>query len=163
MLRLAYMPSDFHPCVLALGDRDDCLRLAAILRTYALADADVVLHEAVGVSAHETSIVLTRNGDVEGCWAVGPSPADLRWTLSSERAKAFADAVADLADPRSGQAQLFLNATSSTRSRSKSRAASLTMHSWQADCDPAMLRYAFTVNWPIMPASSCSRMWQWYM
>jgi hypothetical protein len=111
MLRLAYMPSDFHPCVLALGDRYDCLRLAAILRTYALADADVALHEAAGIAAHETSIVLTRKGDVEGCWLIGPGPADLRWTVSSERAKAFADTVADLADQavRAGSAILECN------------------------------------------------------
>lgn len=78
---------------------------------FAASKADVALHETAGIAAHETGMSLTSVGDIEGCWLAGPGPADLRWTLSAERARAFADAISGLADPKvkAGSAVLECN------------------------------------------------------
>ena len=41
MMRVGFLPGDFDPMVLMLGEADDCRTLATVLRQFALDGADV--------------------------------------------------------------------------------------------------------------------------
>ncbi len=46
MLRIGFLPSDFNPMVLMLGEAEDLHRLAATLRTFARAPTDTPLEQS---------------------------------------------------------------------------------------------------------------------
>jgi len=90
MLRIAFLPSDFNPMVLVLGEAEDLHRLAATLRCFAREPADAPL---------ETSCVrLTASDGPLGIHQAAASGAFL-WRLDSAHAHAFADQIDSLAQP----------------------------------------------------------------
>jgi len=70
MLRVGFLPSDFNPMVLMLGEAEDLHRLAATLRQFARHPTD---------AAAEPSVFL--------------------WRLDPAHAQAFADQIDQLAQP----------------------------------------------------------------
>jgi hypothetical protein len=90
MLRIAFLPSDFNPMVLVLGESEDLHRLAATLRRFAREPADWVL---------ETSCLhLTVSKGPLGIHQAA-TPGTFLWRLDSAHAQAFADQIDSLAQP----------------------------------------------------------------
>ncbi len=90
MLRIAFLPSDFNPMVLVLGEAEDLHRLAATLRRFAREPADVPL---------DTSrIRLTMSDGPLGIHPAG-GPGAFLWRLDAAHAQSFADQIHSLAQP----------------------------------------------------------------
>jgi hypothetical protein len=88
MLRIGYLPSDFNPMVLMLGEAEDFRLLSGVLRRFARDATDVALD---GRLTLERSI---------GPLGMQPSDAGwFHWRLDADRAAAFADAIDRLAHP----------------------------------------------------------------
>ena len=90
MLRIGFLPSDFNPMVLVLGESEDLHRLAATLRHFAREPADAPL---------ETSCICLTASD--GPLGIHPAaaPGAFLWRLDSAHAHAFADQIDSLAQP----------------------------------------------------------------
>ncbi len=100
MLRFGFLPSDFHPMLLMLGDAADFAELAALLRRYAAARAPLRL-EAQGFAraAAGTQVLLTPEGGTPGLWRIMPEAPAFRWTLDARLAAGFAAQAAAVAAP----------------------------------------------------------------
>jgi hypothetical protein len=90
MLRVGFLPSDFNPMVLMLGEAEDLHRLAATLRQFARHPADATIERS--------SIRLTATVGPLGIQAAG-EPGAFLWRLDPARAQAFADQIDQLAQP----------------------------------------------------------------
>ena len=90
MLRVGFLPSDFNPMVLMLGEAEDLHRLAATLRQFARHPADATIERS--------SVVLTASAGPLGIHTAVKSGAFL-WRLDQEHAQAFADQIDQLAQP----------------------------------------------------------------
>jgi hypothetical protein len=90
VLRISFLPSDFNPMVLVLGEAEDLHRLAATLRNFARAPADAPLERS--------RISLTAS---EGPLGIHPAsePGAFLWRLDAMHAEAFADRIDLLAQP----------------------------------------------------------------
>ena len=104
MLRLGFMPSDFHPVLLVLGDHSDIARFSEILSTFAENGAPDTLSNDGLISAPGSEVKLAEHDAVAtgrpGLWPE-PGGSGLRWSLPREGARQFAETVLDLA--RSGE------------------------------------------------------------
>ena len=90
MLRVGFLPSDFNPMVLMLGEAEDLHRLAATLRQFARHPADAAIERS--------SVVLTASAGPLGIHAAVKSGTFL-WRLDQAHAQAFADQIDQLAQP----------------------------------------------------------------
>lgn len=99
MLRMGYMPSDFHPVLLVLGDHPDLQRFADTLAAFARDCGARRLAADGHVYSTDTEVALesTAGGRKYGLWPDANETGLLRWTLPSEDAAAFAGEVAELA------------------------------------------------------------------
>jgi hypothetical protein len=102
MLRLGFLPSDFNPMLLMLGETEDLRALGGVLRRFARQGGAVALDELAFCAAWRTRVVLTDAGTDAGV-ACGLHPADVAgcfvWRLDADRALGFADLVDVLAVP----------------------------------------------------------------
>ena len=98
MLRIGYLPSDFNPMVLILGEAEDLRALAGVLRQFVRSGEVVALH-GLPFCAAATPIVLCPADVGSGVRLVGDPPGQVSWCLSNERAAAFADQMESLASP----------------------------------------------------------------
>jgi hypothetical protein len=96
MMRIGFLPSDFNPMILMLGEAEDCRALAGVLRQFARNGADVAFGDLRFCRVVRTGILLTA--------APGPLGIQQRdghafvWRLSVELAAGFAERLDDLAD-----------------------------------------------------------------
>lgn len=90
MLRIRFLPSDFNPMVLVLGEAEDLHRLAATLRRFARELADAPLDMS--------PISLTASDGPLGIQPARETGAFL-WRLDAVHAQAFADQIDGLAQP----------------------------------------------------------------
>ena len=99
MLRMGYMPSDFHPVLLELGDHRDLQLFADTLAAFARDGAACRLAAEGHVYSTDTEVMLESmaSGRNYGLWPDANETGLLRWTLPSEDAAAFAAEVAELA------------------------------------------------------------------
>ncbi len=90
MLRVGFLPSDFNPMVLMLGEAEDLHRLAATLRHFA--------RERAETRIERSSVSLTAS---DGPLGIHPAtePDAFVWRLDAARAASFADQIAALAHP----------------------------------------------------------------
>ena len=97
MLRVGFLPSDFNPMVLMLGEAEDLRLLAGVLRRFAREQADVPLDQLGFCAAARTAVTVTASPGAPGIQPV----ADDRfvWRLDAEQAGAFADQIDQLAIP----------------------------------------------------------------
>ena len=108
MMRFSYLPSDFHPLVLILGDTEDLCKLAALLRRFAHDTRDVALERMNVAAPSDTSLLLTASAGPTGAHlSAGPAKA-LRWTLTVDQAQAFCDAIETLAEDPRGSGSIVL-------------------------------------------------------
>jgi hypothetical protein len=90
MLRVGFLPSDFNPMVLILGEAEDLHRLAATLRQFARAPIDAAIERS--------SLRLTGSAGPLGIRAAD-EPGAFLWRLDQAHAEAFADQIDQLAQP----------------------------------------------------------------
>jgi hypothetical protein len=96
-MRIGFLPSDFNPMILMLGEAEDCRALGGVLRRFARDGQDVALQELGFCQTAGVDVVLT----------AAPGPAGLyrseghrfTWRVPSETAVAFAQRLDDLAEP----------------------------------------------------------------
>jgi hypothetical protein len=106
MLRLGFLPSDFNPMLLVLGEAQDLRALAGVLRGFARQGGSVALEELVFCAAWRTRVTLSDTGTNAGTVVAGPlglHPVDnaegFVWRLDAARAAAFAELIETLAAP----------------------------------------------------------------
>jgi len=97
MLRIGFLPSDFNPMVLMLGESDDLRLLAGVLRRFAREPAEVPLRELGFCAAARTAITLTASSGAPGIQPAVGTDAGFVWRLDAQRAGAFADQIEQLA------------------------------------------------------------------
>ena len=66
MLRLGFLPSDFNPMLLMLGEAEDLRALAGVLRRFAREGGTVALDELAFCAAWRTRVILTDAGTEAG-------------------------------------------------------------------------------------------------
>jgi hypothetical protein len=111
MLRYGFLPSDFHPMMLFLGEAEDLRRFAALLRGFSRDKRDIAFETVAFMHAAEaTPMLLTTAGGEAGMRAVpGARPAFI-WTLEPGQAALFADMLADIARPECRSGSVLLEA-----------------------------------------------------
>lgn len=98
MLRIGFLPSDFNPMVLMLGEADDLRLLAAVLRRFARDKAEVRMDQLGFCTAAHTQITLTASTASLGV-ALTADPGCYLWRLDAGTADNFADLIEQLAQP----------------------------------------------------------------
>lgn len=100
MLRMSFMPSDFHPVLLVLGNADELMVLADALEAFSKSEQRVVLND-VGIYSTDTCVELeacSLDSDVTpGLWQARKGSTDLVWRLPGHYAWIFSNEVANLA------------------------------------------------------------------
>ncbi len=97
MLRVGFLPSDFNPMVLMLGEAEDLRLLAGVLRRFAREQADVRLDQLAFCAAPRTALTVTAS---EGAPGIQPiAEGRFVWRLNADRATAFADQIDQLSAP----------------------------------------------------------------
>ncbi|MCC6008965.1 MAG: hypothetical protein JJU40_15025 [Rhodobacteraceae bacterium] len=100
MLSLVYMPSDYHPVLLALGEHGDLARLSDCLAAFAGNPAELDLTAELTGRAGGACVILRPVSEDAGLAQEAPGADRLIWALTPHTAMAFADEVARLvADP----------------------------------------------------------------
>ncbi len=97
MMRVGFLPSDFNPMVLMLGEAEDCRALGGVLRRFARDQQDVSFRSLGFCDVQGADVLLTA--------AAGPPGVQqceefaFIWRVPVEMAPDFADRLDDLADP----------------------------------------------------------------
>jgi hypothetical protein len=97
MMRIGFLPSDFNPMILMLGEAEDCRALGGVLRRFARDGADVAFSGLGFCQIVGTDVLLTA--------AAGPAGVQqckehaFIWRIPPETATEFAERLDDLADP----------------------------------------------------------------
>lgn len=97
MLRVGFLPSDFNPMVLMLGEAEDLRLLAGVLRRFAREQTDVRLSELGFCAAPRTTVTLTASQGAPGIQPAGDN--HFAWRLDANQAATFADQIDQLAIP----------------------------------------------------------------
>ena len=98
MLRIGFLPSDFNPMLLMLGEADDLRLLAGVLRRFAREQRDVRLEELGFCAGARTHVTLTAS---PGPLGIQPMSAagSFQWRLDPAKANEFAELIDQLALP----------------------------------------------------------------
>jgi hypothetical protein len=107
MLRYEYMPSDFHPLFLFLGEAPDLAALAKLLRRFAENPMPIAVVERIPGTTSRDALVLTPADDAFGMRDLGGRFA---WKLTSWQAERIAERIELLTqrDTKSGSEILEL-------------------------------------------------------
>ena len=136
MLRVGFLPSDFNPMVLMLGEAEDLRLLAGVLRRFARERTDVRLNELGFCATRSTPLTVTATPGAPGIQPIADN--DFVWRLDAAQAGAFADQIDQLAIPSRTAGSEILDAPPRRRSRSRSRAANTpTTSCWAGPPRPA--------------------------
>ena len=99
MLRVGFLPSDFNPMVLMLGESEDLHCLAGVLRQFARDGGSVRLDELAFCTAARTRLTLVQAAGSPGVQQAESDGDHYVWRLDGAQAAAFAERVEDLAVP----------------------------------------------------------------
>lgn len=97
MLRIGFLPSDFNPMLLMLGEQEDLRALGGVLRQFARDGGAVRLDGLAFCAASGTQVTLSDGAGPPGLHAVPDAADAFVWRLDAPRAAAFAELVDDLA------------------------------------------------------------------
>lgn len=101
MLRMSFMPSDFHPILLVLGTPDQLQKLVSAFEVFSEQGGQLALRDH-GLFSTDTTVILEEcelDGAVKpGLWQVSRGATDLIWRLPKRYAWIFANEVANLAN-----------------------------------------------------------------
>ncbi|WP_424137880.1 hypothetical protein [Roseomonas chloroacetimidivorans] len=99
MLRYSFLPSDYNPMVLMLGDAEDLRQLGATLRFFAASPADKPFEELDFATPDAgTRIVIRPVAKQVGMRRLSED-APLEWYLTPDQARAYAEQLDALAAP----------------------------------------------------------------
>jgi hypothetical protein len=98
MLRVGFLPSDYNPMLLMLGEAEDLRLLAAVLRRFARDPCDVCMNQLGFCTASPAQVTLTASPGEPGIDPL-PQAGAFLWRLNAERADTFADQIDSLAQP----------------------------------------------------------------
>lgn len=90
MLRFEYMPSDFHPLFLFLGEAADLAALAKLLRNFAENPQAIAVAERIPGAVSRNELMLTPADDEFGMRDLGGRFA---WKLTDWQAKRIAERI----------------------------------------------------------------------
>jgi hypothetical protein len=105
MLRYGFLPSDFHPMILFLGEAEDLRRFVALMHGFSQERRDIAFETVAFMHAAQTTpVLLTTAGAEPGMRAVPAVVPSFIWTLEPWQAQLFAAMLADVSRPecRSG-------------------------------------------------------------
>jgi len=93
MLRFSYLPSDFHPMLLLLGEAEDLRNLASLLRLTVASGEAKKLETASFAAPSDTSVVVTAGEGLLGLRpnATAGNQKSFRWMLDADLVREFAD------------------------------------------------------------------------
>ncbi|HXA24678.1 MAG TPA: hypothetical protein VNW90_20505 [Acetobacteraceae bacterium] len=111
MLRIGFLPSDYNPMVLILGEIEDMRLLAGALRRFAREQTDLRLDEQGFCTAVRTEITVSASPGAPGIQPVADAAGGFVWRLDAERASAFADQIDTLAVPSRAAGSEMLECT----------------------------------------------------
>ncbi|HQT76346.1 MAG: hypothetical protein B7Z80_05165 [Rhodospirillales bacterium 20-64-7] len=97
MMRIGFLPSDFNPMILMLGEGEDCRALGGALRRFAREQQDVAFQKLRFCQCRDIGLRLTAQPGPEGVQRLGRT--GFIWRLTAERAAGFADRLEDLGEP----------------------------------------------------------------
>lgn len=101
MLRMSFMPSDFHPILLVLGDRIELMAIADILREFARDGRTRNLSE-IEIFSSDTVVELVEHTELEkekpGLIRKNDQPGCFEWKLPRSYAADFADDISILVE-----------------------------------------------------------------
>jgi hypothetical protein len=110
VLRYSFLPSDYNPMVLMLGQAQDLQALSELLATFAQSAGETSLGGAKSFAPSDTQITLTAPDHEQlGMRLLSPRQKILRWALEPSTATLFAKLVHELAEPeqKSGSQKLL--------------------------------------------------------
>ena len=99
MLRIGFLPSDFNPMVLMLGEAEDFRALAGVLRYFARDPIDTRIDRLGFCRPGGTRLTVALADRDAGITRHPGDPEAFLWRLDPDRAAAFADQVEGLASP----------------------------------------------------------------
>jgi hypothetical protein len=108
MLRFDYMHSDFHPIFLFLGDGEDLLQLAGLLRAFAKDPKEILFETLFTEPPKRVRLALTPSQDIYGMREVADGA--FKWQLNAWQAVRIAERITVLtkAENKSGSEILEL-------------------------------------------------------
>lgn len=96
MIRIGFLPSDFNPMILMLGEAEDCRDLAGVLRQFARDGQDVAFGDLAFCRVVGPDVLLTAAAGQPGVQRCQNHA--FIWRVPSEMASGFADRLDDLAE-----------------------------------------------------------------
>lgn len=109
MVRFSFLPSDFHPMVLFLGEAPSLRRFACLLRAFARDQAEIALQDSDALfTADDTKIQLICAERASGMQQIAGTVRSFTWNLEPWQAEEFANMLDELTEPecKSGSAML---------------------------------------------------------
>jgi hypothetical protein len=98
MLRFDYLPSDFNPMFLFLGERQDLTALARLLRSFAESPRRLDVREQIAGAKSRAKLQLVPTEGEAGDFGMKQDNEVFRWHLNAWQAKKIADRI-DLLTP----------------------------------------------------------------
>ena len=96
MMRIAFLPSDFNPMILMLGEAEDCRALGGVLRGFTRDERDVAFADLGFCRCVNAELTLTAQPGPPGLHRDGNL---FVWRVPPAVATLFADRLEDLAEP----------------------------------------------------------------
>ncbi len=96
MLRIGFLPSDFNPMVLILGEAADFRALAGTLRQFARTRDSVRLDRLAFCEPGGSALTVTADAEATG---IAVQADGVIWRLNADRAQGFAEQLDSLAEP----------------------------------------------------------------
>ena len=97
MMRIGFLPSDFNPMILMLGEAEDCRALGGVLRRFARDGADVIFGDLRFCQLVGTDLRLTASAGPAGI--EHHKETAFIWRVPPDTAAGFAERLDDLAEP----------------------------------------------------------------
>lgn len=96
MLRFDFLPSDFHPQFLILGERDDLRHLAAELKRLATTRERRLLERETLEPSQRAALWLSCADEPQGLRPIGAG--EFQWEMTAEDAESFATKIESVAN-----------------------------------------------------------------
>jgi hypothetical protein len=118
MLRFSYLPSDFHPMLLVLGEAEDLRKLATLLRLTVASGEAKGLETASFAAPSDTRVVITAGEAPVGLRpdATAANQKSFRWRLDAALVREFAAKLEALGAPgrKAGSEELVADSPGET-------------------------------------------------
>ena len=105
MMRIGFLPSDFNPMVLMLGDAEDFRALGGVMRGFARHPMDIRIDILGFCATSNTPLTLAAT---DGPLGIHLQPEGLLWRVDPAHARKFAGQIDALADPGTLSGSEFL-------------------------------------------------------